>query len=93
MCIRYSLRTQTCKKDFSKVKPRSSHSLCEDSKGDIYILGGYGPSQYSGGDPSYEMAVERVNPRSGRAKIETSSNWGGSNISFCCRNHIVKACE
>jgi hypothetical protein len=31
--IRYSVRTQTCKKDFAKVKPRSSHSLCEDING------------------------------------------------------------
>jgi hypothetical protein len=91
--IRFSIKTQTCKKDFAKVKPRSSHSLCEDSNGEIYILGGYGPEEFSGGDPSYQMAVERVNPRSGRVEIETSSNWGGSNISIFCRDHILKACD
>lgn len=41
---KYSLKAKTgenFKKDFSKVKPRSSHSMCE--YGDyLYILGGYG---------------------------------------------------
>ena len=32
------------KKDFAKVKPRSSHSMCEVGDS-IYILGGYGPGE------------------------------------------------
>jgi hypothetical protein len=44
--MRYSIKTQSCKKDFSKVRPRSSHTLCEDISGEyVYILGGYGENQ------------------------------------------------
>jgi hypothetical protein len=53
MFVRYSVHNETAKKDFARVKPRSSHSLCQDTSGNVYILGGYGPPQFSGGDPSY----------------------------------------
>ena len=42
--MRYNVRTQQVKKDFARVIPRSSHSLCQDINGDILILGGYGQS-------------------------------------------------
>ena len=38
---RYSLKASQFKKDFAKVKPRSSHSICADSEY-LYITGGYG---------------------------------------------------
>jgi hypothetical protein len=40
--IKYIIRNKLMKKDFARVTPRSSHSLCQDKNGDIYILGGYG---------------------------------------------------
>ena len=42
MFVRYSVKTGTNKKDFVRVRARSSHSLCQDANGDVYILGGYG---------------------------------------------------
>lgn len=42
--MKYTIRTQITKKDFAKVIPRSSHTLCQDKNGDIFILGGYGQS-------------------------------------------------
>jgi hypothetical protein len=44
--MRYNIRNQATKKDFAKVTPRSSHSLCQDKNGDIFILGGYGQQQH-----------------------------------------------
>jgi hypothetical protein len=43
--MRYSIRTQVTKKDFAKVFPRSSHSLCQDKNGDVFIMGGYGQAE------------------------------------------------
>lgn len=57
MFVRYSIRTGTTKKDFARVRARSSHSLCQDSNGDVYILGGYGSSQLSGGETPFEITV------------------------------------
>lgn len=91
--MRYSLRSETCKKDFARVRPRSSHSLCQDDSGDIFILGGYGQADHSGDDPVYETTVERVNERTGRVEIEAASHWGGSNIAFSCKGYVLKACE
>ena len=44
--MRYNIRTEVTKKDFAKVIPRSSHSLCQDKNGDVYILGGYGQASH-----------------------------------------------
>lgn len=44
MFVRYSVRSGTTKRDFARVRARSSHSLCQDANGDVYILGGYGAS-------------------------------------------------
>lgn len=63
--MRYNIRTQLTKKDFAKVIPRSSHSLCQDKSGDIYILGGYGQTP-QGQEPVYLNAVERVSERTGK---------------------------
>lgn len=57
MFVRYSIRTGSTKKDFARVRARSSHSLCQDMNGDVYILGGYGSSEMSGGDTPFENTV------------------------------------
>lgn len=57
--MRYNIRSQVSKKDFAKVTPRSSHSLCQDKNGDIFILGGYGQVQ-SEEESLYLTTVERV---------------------------------
>jgi hypothetical protein len=64
--MKYSLQTQSCKKDFARVRPRSSHSLCQDVTGDIFILGGYGEKDQTNGSSVYETAVERVNYKAGK---------------------------
>jgi hypothetical protein len=66
--MRYNIRSQVSKKDFAKVTPRSSHSLCQDKNGDIFILGGYGQVQ-SEEESLYLTTVERVSERTG--KVET----------------------
>ena len=39
---KFSLVLNEFKKDFAIVKPRSSHTLCEDPLNDyVYILGGF----------------------------------------------------
>lgn len=43
LLIKYMIKDKIMKKNFARVIPRSSHSLCQDKNGDIYILGGYGP--------------------------------------------------
>lgn len=58
--MKYSIKAQTIRKDFARVAPRSSHSLCQDKNGDIFILGGYGQNPNTG-DPLYLTMVERVN--------------------------------
>jgi hypothetical protein len=90
--MRYNIRSQVSKKDFAKVTPRSSHSLCQDRNGDIYILGGYGQAQHEE-ESVYLNLVERVVERTGKVEVEPESRWGGSNIAFRCREFIVKACE
>lgn len=67
--MRYNIRTQVTKKDFAKVTPRSSHSLCQDKSGDIFILGGYGQSQQNDEESVYLTAVERVSERTGKVEI------------------------
>lgn len=57
--MRYNIRNQVSKKDFAKVIPRSSHSLCQDKTGDIYILGGYGQAVHED-ESVYLNVVERV---------------------------------
>jgi hypothetical protein len=90
--MRYNIRTQVTKKDFAKVIPRSSHSLCQDKSGDIFILGGYGQPAHED-DSVFIRAVERVTERTGKVEMEAESQWGGSNIAFRCKDLIVKACE
>lgn len=58
--MRYNIKTQVTKKDFAKVIPRSSHTLCQDKNGDIFILGGYGQSERED-ESLYLTSVERVN--------------------------------
>lgn len=82
--MRYNIRTEVTKKDFAKVIPRSSHSLCQDKNGDIYILGGYGQASHEE-ESVYLSVVERISERTGKVELEADSNWGGSNISFRCR--------
>jgi len=42
LLIKYTIKNKHMNKNFARVTPRSSHSLCQDKNGDIYILGGYG---------------------------------------------------
>jgi hypothetical protein len=65
--MRYNIRSQVSKKDFAKVTPRSSHSLCQDKNGDIFILGGYGQVQ-SEEESLYLTTVERVSERTGKVE-------------------------
>ena len=90
--MRYNVRTQQARKDFARVIPRSSHSLVQDTNGDILIIGGYGQTE-RGEDPLYLKEVERVNERTGRVEREASSHWGGSNIALQCGELVVKACD
>lgn len=40
---KYSLLSGEFKREFAEVKPRSSHTLCEDVNSEcVYIVGGYG---------------------------------------------------
>jgi hypothetical protein len=64
--MKYLLQTQGCKKDFARVRPRSSHSLCQDIAGDVFVLGGYGEKDTTTGSASYETAVEKVNIKTGK---------------------------
>ena len=66
MFMKYSVQNQGCKKDFARVRPRSSHSLCQDVSGDVFILGGYGEKDETIGSASYETAVDRVNYKTGK---------------------------
>lgn len=66
--MRYNIKTQVTKKDFAKVIPRSSHTLCQDKNGDIFILGGYGQSERED-ESLYLTSVERVNERTGKVEI------------------------
>lgn len=91
---KFSLRgksSEQFKKDFSKVKPRSSHCMCE--VGDhIFIMGGYGPDEGEE-DPEIETTLEKVNIKNGHVTLEAPSRYGGMCIASVFHGSILKANE
>ena len=66
--IKYMIRNKMMKKDFARVIPRSSHSLCQDKNGDVYILGGYGqPDEQLTSEPVTK--VEKISEKTGKVEI------------------------